>query len=165
LMETSLQTMLRAPICIENPYVYRTKAEIVSIIRAILPRAIEVSVSCWRSPRSGTQAAHCGACIPCFVRRIALEFQGDDPTTYAEDPWRRRLEDQSPEETGRRNLVDLGIFVQEVEGATNDEMMHRWPELFAPAINPQAAIAMYRRFVEETRSVLSRYPPIGAVLR
>jgi 7-cyano-7-deazaguanine synthase in queuosine biosynthesis len=164
-MEGLLQGVLSAAISIENPFVYRTKAEIVALIRAVVPAAIGVTVSCWRSPRTGLQAAHCGGCIPCFIRRIAIEYQGTDATNYASDPWNQRLEDQPGDEVGRRNLVDLGIFVQEVERATDDEMMHQWPELFAPRTDAAEAIAMYRRFVGEARTVLARYPSIAAVLQ
>jgi hypothetical protein len=55
--------------------------------------------------------------------------------------------------------------VQRVEAASDDEMMHQWPELIALAGGEGAAIAMYRRFVGEVRAVLSKYPPISAVLQ
>ncbi len=162
-MEAILGGLLGIDISIENPFLYRTKADIVEIIRAALPAGIAVSVSCWRTPRGKEQAIHCGVCIPCFVRRVALEFRGDDPTVYEKDPWRIPLENQPGDDTGRRNLVDLGIFVQRVEAASDDEMMHQWPELIALAGG--AAIAMYRRFVAEVRTVLAKYPSISAVLQ
>jgi len=165
-MQDVLSLILEREITIENPFLYRTKAQIVEVVRAVLPEAIRVSVSCWRTPRSKKQKVHCGACIPCFVRRVALELDGDDPTEYESDPWRIALQaQQRSDDTGRRNLVDLGIFVQKVEAASDDEMMHQWPELMVPAIDEAAAISMYRRFVGEVRAVLSRYPLIVAILQ
>jgi hypothetical protein len=164
-MEAILSGILGIEITIENPFLYRTKAEVVEVVRTALPAGIVASVSCWRTPRGRGQAAHCGVCIPCFVRRVALEFGGADPTVYEKDPWRVPLQDQPAEDTGRRNLVDLGIFVQKVKAASDEEMMHHWPELIALAGDEGAAIAMYRRFVEEVRAVLSRYPLIAAVLQ
>jgi 7-cyano-7-deazaguanine synthase in queuosine biosynthesis len=164
LMQGVLSNVLGRPITIENPFLYRTKGEVVATIRGVLPAAIGASVSCWRTPRAKAQKTHCGVCIPCFVRRVALEVGGNDPTEYERDPWQIPLQDQESDDTGRRNLVDLGIFVQRVEAASDDEMLHQWPELLVPAINQADAIALYRRFVAEVRQVLTRYPAVEAVL-
>jgi len=164
-MEAILQRVLAIEIVIANPFLYRTKAEVVAGVRRVLPASISASVSCWRTPRGKGQSAHCGVCIPCFGRRVALEYGGVDPTVYETDPWAVPLQDQPGDDTGRRNLVDLGIFVQTVEASSDDEMMHHWPELIALAGDAGQAIAMYRRFVGEVRTVLSRYPSIAAVLQ
>ena len=163
-MQQFLAGALAYSLTIQNPYVHRTKAEVVAVVRAKLPRAIATSVSCWRTARRPAKVQHCGECIPCYVRRIALEAGGADPTKYARDPWRTSLSDLPAEDTGRRNLVDLAEFVVRFERSTDDELMHEWPELYSANVNAPETIKMYRRFAKEARDVLSSHPKITSVL-
>lgn len=163
LVEHFLQQALAYGVKILNPYSYHTKAEVVRVVRERLPRAIPVAVSCWRTTYLPHGATHCGSCIPCYVRRIALEFEGADPTRYAADPWRERAEALPPEDDGRRNLADLAEFILRTERYSNDEMFSEWPELYSRNIDPARAIAMYKRFAAEARAVLGRYTA-GALL-
>lgn len=80
---------LGIPVTIENPYWDKTKGEMVSMCsnRVLLKRAIPESLSC-SSPTKGRWKGHgiehCGFCLPCLIRRAAIEsgLREADPTTY-----------------------------------------------------------------------------------
>lgn len=86
-----LLTKLEIPGRIENPYWKRTKGEIVlgSANRDLLRHLIPLTMSC-SSPSKGRwlkyRIENCGFCLPCLVRRAALERaygRGGDPTKYS----------------------------------------------------------------------------------
>ena len=144
--------------------VHLTKREVVDIVRATLPQAIPIANSCWRNSHLPAGATHCGECIPCFIRRIAVEFSGADPTSYNRDPWNDDPASMSEDDIARRNLADLAELVMKFESSNEEEIMSEWPELYAPTINATEVIALYRRFSYEARTVLSRYPSLTPLL-
>ena len=147
---------------IKNPYVYRTKREVIEPVFNRLPEALPVSNSCWRNSRLSGGATHCGECIPCFIRRIAIESFCADDTLYAKDPWSTEFSDLAPEDIGRRNLADLGEFIKIFETSSDEEIMSAWPELYS--LNSPEIIAMYRRFANEAREVMTEYPGLAPLL-
>ena len=149
---------------IKNPYVHRTKAEVTKIVTRRLPSAIAKSVSCWKTSRLAGDASHCGVCIPCLIRRIAIEANCPDTTVYERDLFSENFSELKADDDGRRNLADLGEFIVRVERYSQMEMMSEWPELYCPQIAANQAIDMYRRAAAEARKVLSRYPSIAPVL-
>lgn len=164
LMQSFLSSALSYPLIIQNPYLYRTKAETIAPIVSKVPAAIPLSTSCWRNTKIKGNATHCGACIPCYVRRIALEQFGKDPTLYSEDPWVKPIAQMTEDDDGRRNLVDLAEFIKHFEKETDDGLLHVFPELFSSNLIASDAVAMYRRFAHEARTVLMKYPGIASVL-
>lgn len=163
-MASILSRALSYPVKIENPYVYKTKAEVIRPVQTQLPDAIPVSTSCWKNARLKKPATHCGACIPCYVRRVAIETYGADPTTYAEDVWSIPLSALDEDHDGRRNLVDFAEFIRRFETQTSAELMEEFPELYSPDFDAAKVVAMYRRFAKEARNVLSHYPNALAIL-
>jgi len=156
-MQGLLTTVLGAPISIQNPYVHKTKKEVIEIIAKQLPKAIAIATSCWRNSRLTGGARHCGECVPCYVRRIAIENLMSDPTKYARNPWKHSLRDLDEDDEGRRNTVDLVEFVKRFETLADADLMSEFPELYSANINAKAVLAMYKRFANEARTVLSRY--------
>jgi hypothetical protein len=80
---------LQIPVVIENPYWDKTKGEMVSMCsnQDLLKRTIPESLSC-SSPTKGRWKGHgvehCGFCLPCLIRRAAIEsgLHEADLTTY-----------------------------------------------------------------------------------
>ncbi len=76
---------------IENPYWNKTKGEMVAECAnpILLRQLIPISLSCSSPTKgrwSGLGVQHCGHCVPCVIRRAALEKglgHGSDPTTYS----------------------------------------------------------------------------------
>ena len=153
-MESFLSEALNVPFQILNPYVHLTKAEVVKKVINLSADMIPAANSCWRSARLST---HCGECIPCFIRRIAIEYSiSEDPTAYDKDCWVEKI-GQLDDDTGRRNITDLAEFVLRIERSSPEDIMSEWPELYSPNINETEVIAMYKRFSKEARAVLSQY--------
>ncbi len=82
--------MLGIPGRIENPYWHKTKGDMIADCQnpGLLRKLIPFSLSC-SSPSKGRwlghSVEHCGYCLPCLVRRAALEQalgRGSDPTHY-----------------------------------------------------------------------------------
>ena len=164
-METFLSAALNVPFQILNPYVHLTKAEVVKKVIDLFPDLIPTANSCWRNSRLPGDITHCGECIPCFIRRIAIEHSmSKDPTAYGKDCWKEEIGQLVPEDTGRRNIVDLTEFIVQIERFSTEEIMSEWPELYSLNINDTEVIAMYKRFSQEARAVLSRYPALDQFL-
>ena len=166
--EILFRSVLDLPtLTIENPFVYKTKGEVVRQLPTELHSAIPIAVSCWRSSRLATQH-HCGECIPCISRRIAVEsnklmFKEYERDLFSEDS---RALDFS--DAGKRNLVDLAEFIGHFSGrlSTNEgELLEAYPELFNKHFDRPQVIKMYRRFANEASNVLAKYPKATWVLR
>ncbi len=142
-METFLRRALALDLTITNPYVSKTKREVIAPIIAKAPKTIAISNSCWKSARLPANATHCGECIPCFIRRIAIESYGTDVTSYARDIFNEDFRSLPPDDDGRRNLADLAEFTLKFDTLSDTELFDEGPELFA--IDSAPAIAMYRR--------------------
>jgi len=163
-MQRFLQSVLRVPIKIQNPYVAKTKAEVIESLCARLPEAIPFSTSCWKNTRLAPPATHCGTCVPCIIRHIALSSHIQDTTQYARTPWTEDIVTLPPEDDARRNLWDLAEFSLQFERLSKIELMHEWPELYSENINSDVIVSMYKRAAAETRAVLSRYPGSASML-
>jgi 7-cyano-7-deazaguanine synthase in queuosine biosynthesis len=164
-MSSFLSKALGTAFSITNPYVIKTKKEVVTPITKELPQGIPIATSCWRNARLPGSAKHCGECIPCYVRRIALEGHGTDPTKYARDPWTEVIADLDNNDDGRRNLIDLIEFVRRFRDFTDADLMSEFPELYSNNIDAPGVIAMYRRFAGEAWAVLSKYSSLHQAMK
>ena len=149
---------------IQNPYVQKTKKEMIKPIIDIAPETLINSNSCWKNSRIAKGATHCGECIPCFIRRVAIESYRKDTTLYGRDIFSANFGSLPPDDEGRRNLADLAEFTLKFERLSTQELYDEWPELFSPNIDAASTIAMYQRAAAETRAVLSKYPVASQVL-
>ena len=78
-------------IVLSNPYALQTKAEILRHVDTSSQALIGKTVSCWGYPNEiagartrRRQITHCGRCLPCLIRRLALHSAVvfDDPKIY-----------------------------------------------------------------------------------
>ena len=164
-MEEFLTAALSVPIRITNPYVHRTKREVVQVIAAAVPSLIPAANSCWMNARLPAGVTHCGICVPCYVRRIAIESLGPDATTYNRDIWSENIARLPENDDGRRNLVDLTEFIRRFRTGTAEELLVEFPDLYSPHIDAGAVIEMYRRFASEADAVLGRYQGVAPLLQ
>jgi 7-cyano-7-deazaguanine synthase in queuosine biosynthesis len=163
-MTNLLTAALRTQLVLENPYVYRTKREVVESIIAVAPDLIPIATSCWRNSRLRAGVTHCGSCVPCQVRRIAIEACGPDLTAYGRDLWRERIRELPWDDDGRRNLTELIQFSVQFNSLSNEELISNWPELLSKDFDSRQAIDMYRRFAAEAITVWQRYPQVRALM-
>jgi len=151
-----------------NPFVHRTKAEVVKLIPPALRSQIKDSSSCWRASRL-SKHSHCGECVPCLCRRIALEFNGIKIPEYERNLLGETIGKLKPDDLGKRNLVDLCQFIGLFSGPgridSDQELCFKFPELFDPNLNAVQVIRMYRRFADEAFAVLNKYPKVRGLLQ
>jgi 7-cyano-7-deazaguanine synthase in queuosine biosynthesis len=163
-----LSDLLSFPIEIINPFVYLTKAECISGLFKLQSHQnlIPQSVSCWRASRVGHAHNHCGECVPCLVRRIAIEHNELKIPEYDRDLFREDIAALVDGDTGKRNLVELAEFIARFDSTTPEAaLLVEFPDLINEQVDSSQAISMYRRFAGEARHVLSSYSLLGALLR
>jgi 7-cyano-7-deazaguanine synthase in queuosine biosynthesis len=169
-----METMLRQLyVCddldVINPFVHLTKGEIVALIPAALHPQIVASTSCWRAARVPTAATHCGECVPCLCRRIALEKNGIKLSEYHRDLLAENVGCLGTDDLGKRNLIDLcqfiGLFAGPNRLRSEQDVCYEFPELFEREINRAEVIEMYRRFAKESVAVLKTYKNLKGLLK
>jgi hypothetical protein len=82
--------LLDVPVRVENPYWDKTKGEMAQCCAepALLRQLSASSLSCSAPTKGrwqGLGSQHCGYCLPCLIRRAALDAgfgRGNDPTVY-----------------------------------------------------------------------------------
>jgi len=142
---------------VSNPYLYKTKSEVVAGIAVSDQGALAKSVSCWRGARVPL-LNHCGDCVPCLVRRIAFEYNNIVLSEYNHDLFAQDVPNLPEGNEGKRNLVELTEFAHAFVSKTDAELEGLFPDLISTDFDRTAAIEMYRRFAIEARTVLGRYP-------
>jgi 7-cyano-7-deazaguanine synthase in queuosine biosynthesis len=149
---------------IENPFLYKTKAEVVSLLKEPLRQKAKSSISCWMFSR---KKKHCGECVPCISRRIALECNAIKFNEYAVDIFNKDLSKLPADHTGKRNLIDYIEFVSKFNDTgklAEQNLPFEYPELFNPHIDQEKAIQMYKRLAKESFNIFRKYPKVMSII-
>lgn len=164
-MAQILSRALRFPINITNPFQYLTKAEVVKDAVTDHLDMVPHAVSCWMTSRVTGTHNHCGSCIPCLIRRIAIEANEVQLQEYRRDLFSADITSLGPDDNGKRNLVELAEFIRLFESTqANAALEEYYPELSNEHIDSNQAIEMYRRFAHEALLVFGRYPSLKALV-
>lgn len=158
-----LLTQLAVPGRVENPCWDRTKGEMTATCAdgALLRRLAPSSLSC-SSPSKGRWQGlgiqHCGYCLPCLIRRAALDAgfgRGADRTTYTlADLTARPLDTRQAEGQQVRSL-QFAIDRLRARPDLAKILIHRPGPLSDEPPARQAALAeVYRRGLEEVGALL-----------
>jgi hypothetical protein len=147
-----------------NPFIYRTKAEIITdILRPVLtPNQIQATTSCWMS---GRRNRPCGGCIPCLLRRISMLAAGLPDEAYEIDLLADPEVYRGTE--AYDNLIDLLTQAVRVSSGTDEQLLVQWPQLLdlaSAGVSVEDALAMYRRYAEEVWRVTREHFPAVALL-
>lgn len=165
-MGNLMSTLLSHSIHVENPFLYQTKAEVIHNVLENHQAIFKDTVSCWKASRVTSAHNHCGTCVPCLVRRIAVEAQGYEISEYQRDILKEDVGKLSPEDEGKRNLIDLLEFVHIFNSNSTQAFLENlYPELINVRIDSTRAVEMYRRFAAEAYSVVERYPLISELVK
>lgn len=148
---------------VTNPYLYRTKAEVVSKIATEHKGAVAEAVSCWRGSRV-PGLNHCGECVPCLVRRIAVEANGLSLDEYARNLLSEDIARLKPTDEGKRNIVELAEFAVAFKTRPVAELQLSYPDLFSEYFDMGQAVRMYQRFADEALDVFAAYSGVKAIL-
>jgi 7-cyano-7-deazaguanine synthase in queuosine biosynthesis len=164
MMAKLLSKVLEYPIRIKNPFLYKTKAEVVESSVRCHQSLVEGTISCWKASRVGGDKKHCGYCVPCLSRRIALETHGLMLPEYQIDMFAQQVSSLPQQDEGKRNLIEMIELVLAFgEESTQAELEDEYPDLWDEEIDRRAAIEMYRRFAREALEVFDRYPAVKAI--
>jgi 7-cyano-7-deazaguanine synthase in queuosine biosynthesis len=167
----AMQTFLRdlyscSDLEVTNPFLYLTKGEVTAVLPPSLRPTLEDSTSCWMASR--IKESHCGICVPCLSRRVALEIHGIKFDEYNRDLLKEDIGALDASDNGKRNLIDMCQFIAMFSGpnaiASDDELAMTIPELLNEALDFDKAVAMYRRFSEQAANVFGRYPNVAPLL-
>jgi 7-cyano-7-deazaguanine synthase in queuosine biosynthesis len=165
LMSKILSILLSYEIDIHNPFLYLTKAEVIKGIFPSHQTKIIQTVSCWKASRV-SKFNHCGICIPCLVRRIALEHNKYPLNEYAVDLFNLPISGLPPDNDGKRNLVELCEFISTFSKKLPRAFMeNQYPELVSESFDVEKTILMYQRFSDEAIGVFQNYPNVLALMR
>jgi Queuosine biosynthesis protein QueC len=167
LLEDLFRQILRSDIAIENPFIWKTKVEVVKELCG-RPEgdAIRRTLSCSRTREMTRYKTHCGRCAQCLQRRIAT--LGSDAAEA--DPLDSYIVDLlvGPREPGedRAMAVDMVRSALEFRRLSDDEFATRFAGEFAwltmsyPGLSPDEAahrfIAMFRRHGETVRAIFMK---------
>jgi 7-cyano-7-deazaguanine synthase in queuosine biosynthesis len=163
IMEGVLKILLNNPSFeITNPFVFLTKAEVFGVLPAPLKKAAEASASCWMISRTPGNK-HCGYCIPCISRRIAIEYNDLYFKEYHVDIFKTDVTKLADTDDKKRNLVDYLEFILRFSGVTDGNrhlLFTQFPELYSMGSGVDQVIEMYKRVAHQSFEVLKRYPKV-----
>ena len=149
---------------IANPFLYKTKAEVFSVMPQQLQKDAHLSASCWMISRLGK---HCGYCIPCISRRIAVEYNGHKFNEYETDIFNSDLNIFPDTDDRKRNLVDYLEFIskfEKISSSNKQNIQNEFPELYNPIFDLEATLKLYNRVYKQSMDVISKYPNIQKIL-
>jgi 7-cyano-7-deazaguanine synthase in queuosine biosynthesis len=115
---------------VENPFFWKTKSDIVKVIKdSGLSRLIQSTNSCSHTRATNIAHPHCGVCSQCIERRLAILYNGleeDDP----EEKYKIRLFKDPLEKREAKRMVDSyfrhAMFLEE---APQDQFFARFSEV------------------------------------
>ncbi len=104
-----------------NPFTFKTKTEVVKLLPQEMHGVLQKTISCAHSAavrwRGKKQTWHCGYCVPCLYRRIALmEIGKDTARDYAIDVFN---DFPKLSFTEKSDLMSLIIFSKKVKKLKN----------------------------------------------
>jgi hypothetical protein len=163
-VEAFIGEVVGQPLRITNPFLYRTKGEVTRVALDRSGDLVFQSESCWKSARLPQETSHCGECIPCLHRHIAIAQHTNDQTGYQRRIWEEHIGSLPFEDDGRRNVAELAEFIVAMRDYDNEEAIATWVELINPHFDLSEALDLHRRFGLEALSVLSRYDSLAQLL-
>jgi len=168
--QTLLSMITEAPFAVENPFLWKTKGEVVGLIaKSACPELIGASISCSHTWEMTKEHAHCGTCSQCIDRRFSIIAAGaeqyDPPGQYAVDVFtesHHRNDKIHEDKTMFASYLERANQVERVTGAT--AFLARYPEVARalrylggdPGVMSQRCYDLYRRHSTEVNAVIDK---------
>lgn len=160
-----LSKLLDFQLEIHNPFLYLTKAEVVKSLIGYKTAIIKRTISCWQASRVTGQYNHCGYCVPCLIRRIAIENNGIRLNEYKRDILNEDLSRIEPQDEGLKNIKELCLFIKLLSQTKSQANLEdEYPDLINPHFNAVKAATMYKKFAKEALDVFGNYPGIKSLM-
>lgn len=150
-----LLTNLGIKIKLYNPYQFKTKGEMIKDCSdfTFLKKNITQTMSC-SHPDLGRYAgnanpSHCGNCLPCIIRRSAIEYAcGSDDSSYRDKDFR--------EKGAKENLRSFKLGVRDYVNSNIDAALTI--QISGPIVNKlEDYCGVYRRGMNELKLLLDEY--------
>jgi 7-cyano-7-deazaguanine synthase in queuosine biosynthesis len=110
---------------LRNPFLAQSKTDLLATLDPALRTEVVQTVSCAKTGRvrwSGKKGIHhCGFCVPCIYRRVAMASAGLDSSSHYEDDVFRKLQTLAP--TRQADLRALVQFAKRVVSLTDAERL------------------------------------------
>jgi 7-cyano-7-deazaguanine synthase in queuosine biosynthesis len=160
LMSNVFSKILGKPIRIDNPLLYKTKTEVVANLMAQgLGPLIPKTHSCWIA----RQAKHCGVCVPCVVRRFAVEAAGARDAVYEHNAF----DDPSPHDDRKFSAIgDYLLFARTLDEWSDDDLILDFSELNVEGGSEvrDPILQTHRRWARDVLTIARAYPSLAALL-
>lgn len=167
-----INNIFNRKITISNPFIYKTKSEILRNLDINKVDSVNDTVSCWnywnyrmlKTKKENT--THCGYCFPCIIRRIssknAFPFDIERKNTYVLDIFNDYPYDSYPKNIELEalfNMDDLISFAAHFLSLKEYDIQIEYPNLFInlDGINSEKIIDLYTRFAKEVIYTTKKY--------
>jgi 7-cyano-7-deazaguanine synthase in queuosine biosynthesis len=165
-----LSKVAQHPFTVENPFIWKTKGEIVSqIVRSGCSDLIGPSISCTHTWEMTKKQSHCGTCSQCVDRRFSIIAAGaeeyDPIDQYTVDVFtqsREKNEEIHEDKTLFASYLERANQVDRVTGATQflakyGEVARALPYLNGdPGASVQRCYELYKRHSSEVNTVIDK---------
>ncbi len=150
---------------VDNPYLFKTKADVVSIIaQRNQSHLIEHTCSCARTANKGRSQWHCGACSQCIDRRIAILAVGlednDPEIDYVSDVFKGFRKDGYE----KNMAVNFARHINELTQMSEEDIAEKFNLELTRAVRfepnrkeaAQKLIRLHKRYAETSSRVIQQ---------
>jgi 7-cyano-7-deazaguanine synthase in queuosine biosynthesis len=160
LMGNLFTQVLGKSVQVDNPLLHKTKTEVVAnLVVAGLGDLIPKTHSCWIA----RQARHCGVCVPCVVRRFAVEAAKAQDAAYEHDSFN----DPSPRDDRKFAAIgDYLLFAHTIEELLDEDLLLEFSELNIEggAEMREPILRTHRRWASDVLAIARAHPALTALL-
>jgi len=170
-----LDSLFGHHVTIENPFLERTKGEVVKLLDADRFRdLVKMTVSCpnitplrWKGKKVSI-IRHCGVCFPCIVRRVSIHHANlwNKDTEYAEHI---TAEYSKIPEEAKKLLLEMMDFSRVMDRCSSvDDVFNEFPQFFiGEDVDPAMLFEMTKRQVSQFKDCLTQrcHPSLRQGLR
>jgi hypothetical protein len=158
-----LLTLLGLPVRVENPHWNMTKGEMVAacanptLLKGLVPDSLSCS-SPTKSRWQGHGPEHCGYCLPCLIRRAALDAAwgaGDDPTKYTVPDLGARALNTRQAEGRQIRSFQFAISRLRARPGLEKFLIHKPGPLWDESAHLDDLAGVYRRGMDEVGALLA----------
>lgn len=154
---------------IENPFKYKTKGEVVSLLED-KKDFIKETISCAHIGRWFKDSPQCGMCIPCIIRRISLVSNGvyvdkkisDKGVEAFEIDFDNLAIENNVKRVSREskmfyrdaavNILEIFNLVENIKNSSDDMLVIKYPEMAISDV-----LDMYKRFSLEVMKTVTYF--------
>lgn len=150
---------------VENKYRWKTKADVMNVIKAYKHEAlISSAVTCSRTSMVRDNHSHCGGCLQCVDRRFSASAAGlsdfDHPGLYAFDFLKDSIEGEA-----RAVVIDYARLGLQFKSDSQDSFYDQWLTEISDALLPndredefvEKMFTFVKRFGDQTVSALEMF--------